>query len=223
MSKKKQNGWATFIEEQFHEEYWVELERFLSEEESRKNIYPKGQDLFRAFDLCPLDETRVVILGQDPYYKPGRADGLAFSVKRGNKIPPTLRNIFKEINRDLDVPIPKHGDLSKWAEQGVLLLNSALTVPEGEPKAHLKVWEPFIIKVIQECIKRECIFMIWGMDAYDLFWKAWPDELPSAFVSGGHPSPQNNSARKFLGCGHFSTVNQWLEEKGEKEINWDLT
>lgn len=215
--------WLEWLKPEFESKYFQELKLFLQSEKATHRIYPKGKDIFRAFDLTPPEKVKVVIIGQDPYHGPGQAHGLCFSVQKGIKPPPSLVNIFKELTADLDLPIPNHGDLSSWAEQGVLLLNATLTVREREPGSHQnKGWERFtdaVIKSISEK-KKNVVFLLWGRFAQN---KAQLVDASQHFVlKAAHPSPF--SARNgFFGCNHFSETNKLLAAKNKTPINWDIS
>jgi uracil-DNA glycosylase len=194
----------------------------LAEKAAGKIIFPRGSEWFRALDLTPLDRVRVVILGQDPYHGPGQAHGLAFSVRPGVRIPPSLVNIYKELHSDLGIPPARHGFLEHWARQGVLLLNTSLTVEQGQPASHKgRGWEAFTDAVIRLLDAREqpCAFLLWGSHA----------QVKAAHVDGSrhlvlmapHPSPLS-AHNGFFGCRHFSRTNQWLEAQGLAPIDWTL-
>ena len=186
-------------------------------------VFPKYEYIFRALDLTPIDSIKVVILGQDPYHGDGEANGLAFSVNKGIKIPPSLKNIYKELKDDLGLPIPNHGDLTKWAEQGVLLLNSVLTVEKDKPGSHKDFgWQEYTDSLITEISqKREhVVFILWGKYAESKI--SLIDKGKHLIILSTHPSPF--SARKgFFGSKPFSKCNTWLKEKGMTEIDWELT
>lgn len=212
--------WHRLLASEFDKSYFKQLEQFLSEETKLgKKIFPARQEVFKAFEICPFEQVKVVILGQDPYHGEGQAHGLSFSVPRGVRCPPSLKNIYKEINRDLGVPIPEHGNLKAWAEQGVLLLNTVLTVEEGKAGSHQKKgWETFTDKVI-EVLKQKphLVFMLWGNHAQK---KA--TQLPSNFLilKSVHPSPLS-AHRGFIGNGHFSQANHYLKRYNLAEIIWN--
>lgn len=193
-----------------------------SEKQAGKKIYPPGPEIFAAFDHTPFDQVRVVILGQDPYHGPGQAHGLCFSVRPGVRMPPSLENIFKEIQRDLAIPRPDHGCLTSWADQGVLLLNSVLTVEEGQANAHQgKGWEDFTDRAI-DALNREregIVFLLWG--SYAQKKGQLIDTTRHCVLKSVHPSPLS-AHRGFIGCGHFSAVNRYLEERGSVPIDWSL-
>ncbi|KZC17422.1 uracil-DNA glycosylase [Rhodanobacter sp. FW510-R12] len=196
---------------------------FLREEIRRgKRIYPPGPEIFAAFGHTPFDAVRVVILGQDPYHGPGQAHGLCFSVRPGVRVPPSLENIFKEIQRDLGIPRPDHGCLTPWADRGVLLLNSVLTVEEGRAGSHQgKGWEGFTDAAI-DALNRECeglVFLLWG--SYAQRKGQLIDTRRHCVLKAVHPSPLS-AHRGFLGCGHFSAANRYLEARGQPPIDWSL-
>jgi len=193
-----------------------------SEKQAGKKIYPPGPEIFAAFDHTPFDQVRVVILGQDPYHGPGQAHGLCFSVRPGVRVPPSLENIFKEVQRDLAIPRPDHGCLTSWADQGVLLLNSVLTVEEGQANAHQgKGWEDFTDRAI-DALNRELesiVFLLWG--SYAQKKGQLIDTRRHGVLKSVHPSPLS-AHRGFIGCGHFSAANRYLEERGRAPIEWSL-
>jgi uracil-DNA glycosylase len=193
-----------------------------SEKQAGKRIYPPGPEIFAAFDHTPFDAVRVVILGQDPYHGPGQAHGLCFSVRQGVRVPPSLDNIFKEIERDLTIPRPGHGCLTSWADQGVLLLNSVLTVEDGHANAHQgKGWEDFTDRAI-DALNREregIVFLLWG--SYAQRKGQLIDTARHAVLKSVHPSPLS-AHRGFIGCGHFSAADRYLEERGNAPIDWSL-
>lgn len=201
----------------------VALSAFLRDEKRKgKEIYPRGDQMFAAFTHTPFEHVRVVILGQDPYHGPGQAHGLSFSVPRGIPAPPSLENIFKEIARDLRLPRPSHGNLETWAQQGVLLLNSVLSVERGLAASHQKKgWEGFTDAAIAALAneRRGLVFMLWG--AYAQKKGAVIDRTRHLVLESVHPSPLS-AHRGFLGCGHFSKANEYLVEQGERPIDWSL-
>lgn len=196
------------------------ISSILDKKEKNEGPYlPEKINIFRAFDLCRSDEIKIVIFGQDPYHQPGRAQGLAFSVSKEDEIPSSLSNIFKEISDDLDIPNDfKHGDLTSWAEQGILLLNTCLTVQPHLPKSHGKFWLSFIKRTIKEIAvyNKDCIYVLWGNDARSLkkFIEGDPPILEAAHPSG------LSYARGFRGCKHFSKINEILKKQGKQEIDW---
>ncbi|MCL6257492.1 uracil-DNA glycosylase [Aquiflexum sp. TKW24L] len=220
MDVKIEAGWKNLLDEEFSEPYFANLAGFIKSEYQNQVVYPKGKEIFNAFDHCPLEDLKVVILGQDPYHGPGQAHGLSFSVREGIPFPPSLLNIFKEINRDLGNPMPSNGDLAKWADQGVLLLNATLTVRAHQAGSHQnKGWELFTDAVIRKIAdnKEHVVFMLWG--AYAQKKASFIDEKRHLKLHAPHPSPLS-AHRGFLGCGHFSKANEYLKEKGIGEIRW---
>lgn len=220
MDVKIAPDWKTLLEEEFSKPYFEELTRFVKEEYATRRIYPRGSNIFRAFDKCPLDKLKVVIIGQDPYHGPGQAHGLCFSVDEGVPHPPSLQNIFKEVASDIGTPIPSSGNLDRWAEQGVLLLNSVLTVREHEAASHAgKGWEQFtdavVRKIAQE--KQGVVYLLWG--SYAQRKGAMVDPQRNCILKAVHPSPLS-AYRGFLGCKHFSQANDYLISTGQTPINW---
>lgn len=216
-----ESSWKNTLSEEFQKPYFAELKEFLVQEiRQKKTIYPHPKNIFAAFDLCPFDQTRVVILGQDPYHGENQAHGLCFSVTEGVPIPPSLRNIFKELKSEFpDFSIPKDGNLTKWAEQGILLLNAVLTVEKDKAASHAKKgWETFTDAVVQKLsAQREgIIFLLWGNYAKKK--GEHIDRQKHVVLESAHPSPL--SATRFFGCGHFSQVNAILCERGDDEIIW---
>lgn len=220
MDVKIETGWKNLLEEEFSKPYFIDLAGFVKSEYQNEVIYPKGKEIFNAFDHCPIEKLKVVILGQDPYHGPGQAHGLSFSVREGIPFPPSLLNIFKEINRDLGQSMPPHGDLTKWADQGVLLLNATLTVRAHQAGSHQnKGWELFTDAVIRKIVatRQNIVFMLWGANAQKK--AAFIDEDKHLKLHAPHPSPLS-AHRGFLGCGHFSKANAYLKDKGIGEIMW---
>ena len=216
-------GWKEHLAEEFRRPYMQGLAEFLAaEEQAGKVLFPASQHCFNALNSTPLDNVRVVILGQYHYHGPGQAHGLCFSVRPNVAIPPSLVNIFKEIQDDLGIAPPDHGCLQPWAEQGVLLLNSVLTVVQGQAGAHQgKGWETFTDKVI-ETINREregVVFLLWG--SYAKKKGQHIDRNKHLVLDGPHPSPLS-AYRGFFGCKHFSKANDWLEQQGKPTVNWAL-
>jgi len=214
------NKWDDILKSEFESEYFIKLNGFLAEEYKNKIIYPKKENIYNALKLTPPDKVRIVILGQDPYINPGEAHGLAFSMGEGIKIPPSLKNIYKELNADLGVDIPKTGNLVSWAEQGVLLLNTVLTVEAGKSNSHAKKgWEKFtdhIIKYLGEK-NNPIVFILWGKNAQS---KEQLITNPKHLIlKAPHPSPLSASTG-FFGCGHFSRANKFLSENGLEAIDW---
>lgn len=214
--------WLEFLEEEFKKPYFLDIKRqYIETLKAGKNIYPPANLTFNAFNLTPLNSLKIVLLGQDPYHKRGQAMGLSFSVPKGVPIPPSLRNIFKELNEDLGVEIPKSGDLSAWARQGVLLLNAIFSVEENKPLSHsLWGWQEFSDQIIKKLSfeKEGLIFLLWGKFAQNK--KDLIDTKKHFILEAAHPSPL---ARKgFLGCRHFSKCNAILQNLGKEPIKWDL-
>lgn len=223
MKKIFENDWQELLSPEFEKDYYKHLKQFLIQEYQTKTIYPSKDDLYNAFRLTAYKDVKVVILGQDPYHGPGQAHGLCFSVQKGVKTPPSLVNIYKELARDLGFQIPNHGDLTAWAKQGVLLLNTVLTVRAGEANSHRKMgWETFTDQVISLLNLREepIIFMLWGNPAQTKIKLITnPHHL---ILKSTHPSPLS-AHRGFLGCGHFSQANAFLESRGLQAIDWQIT
>lgn len=219
-------SWHAVLKDELALPYMAELAAFLAVERSGNvPIYPKAEFVFNALKMTPYEKVKVVIVGQDPYHGPGQAEGLSFSVPRGVALPPTLKNIFKELNSDLGIELPEHGCLSAWAEQGVLLLNSTLTVRHGEPMSHHgHGWERFTDAMIKILRDREdlVIFVLWGKLAQAKWHHLNNDNhLRHPLLIAAHPSPF--SARLgFFGCGHFSKINEFLIRQGKTPIDWRL-
>jgi uracil-DNA glycosylase len=216
-------SWLEVLRDEFEQPYMLALRSFLRTEKSLgKTIYPAGQKIFNAFAHTPLANVRVVILGQDPYHGPGQAHGLCFSVPQDIKIPPSLANIYREIENDLGLPMPAHGCLETWADQGVLLLNSVLSVQQAEAASHRgQGWEQFTDRVI-EVVNRECeqvVFMLWG--AYAQRKGAVIDGTRHCILKAPHPSPLS-AHRGFLGCGHFHLANEYLRGHDREPIDWQV-
>lgn len=223
--ERMNSTWKELLEEEWDLPYMKELRLFLSkEEELGKKIYPPKADRFQAFLQTPFDRVKVVIVGQDPYHGEGQAHGLCFSVqKQVTKIPPSLKNIFKELKFDLNIDISNTGCLTSWAEQGVFLLNATLTVEEGAPKSHFgRGWERFTDHVIEKLAQREkpMVFLLWGKSAEEKGSKILLSGNQHLILTAAHPSPY--SASKFLGCRHFSKTNDFLVENGIDPILWEL-
>ena len=219
---KLEKSWLKELGLEFELSYMQELKLFLqSEKKKGKKIFPKGEDMFKALNLTPLDKVKVVILGQDPYHGPGQAHGLCFSVPEGVRIPPSLQNIFKELQSDLGLSIPSSGCLESWAEQGVLLLNSILSVEKGLANSHSsKGWELFtdsVISMVNE--KKSVVFMLWG--GYAAQKGKNIDSTRHLVLKSAHPSPLS-AHRGFFGNRHFSKCNQFLESKGISPIDWKV-
>lgn len=214
-------SWKKVLWEEFGSDYFQRLKEFLVEEKKKFPVYPPGPLIFNAFNTTPFDTVKVVILGQDPYHGEGQAHGLCFSVPQGVKPPPSLVNIFKELNADLGLPIPKHGNLESWAKQGVFLLNATLTVRANTPLSHAgKGWEIFTSKVIEKLAKERdnLVFILWGRNAQAK--ESLIDNSRHHVLKSAHPSPL--SATAFFGCRHFSKTNIFLESKGIQPVNWSL-
>lgn len=220
MGMKLEKSWHEKLKGEIEKPYISELKRFLqSEIEAGKVIYPPQEQVFNAFLQAPFDQVKVVIMGQDPYHGKGQSHGLAFSVLPGVTIPPSLRNIYKEIHDDLGITPPKSGYLMHWAEQGVLLLNATLTVRAGEPKSHYgKGWERFTDAVIDALVQKTdpIVFLLWGKSAQEKGHRAIGTH--HAVFEAAHPSPY--SADRFFGCRHFSKTNQFLQSVGKSPIDW---
>lgn len=216
------NDWMEYIGGEFEKDYYKKLREFLIEEYNEKLIFPRAADIFNAFHNTSYKDVKVVILGQDPYHNIGQAHGLSFSVMDGTKKPPSLINIFKELYDDLDVPIPNSGNLTKWTKEGVMLLNTVLTVRAHEAHSHRdKGWEIFTDEVIRALNKRvdSVIFLLWGRPAQE---KARLITNPQHFIlRAPHPSPLS-AHRGFFGCRHFSKTNNILESLGKSKIDWTI-
>ncbi|ATH08429.1 uracil-DNA glycosylase [Halobacteriovorax marinus] len=216
------SSWKSLLKDEFSKDYFKDLEEFLVNEFENQTIYPPREMIFHALNQTPLEKVRVVLIGQDPYHGEGQAHGLSFSVEKGIKIPPSLRNIYKELNDDLGVEIPEHGDLSKWAQEGVLLLNDVLTVQAKSAGSHQKKgWEKFTDRII-ELIDQECenvVFFLWGSSAQKKARKV--DTKKHLILKSVHPSPLS-SYRGFFGSKPFSKTNHYLKEKRVQEIDWNL-
>ncbi len=223
MSVKIEKSWKKHIGDEFNKSYMLKLKEFLKNEADKgKVIYPSGKNIFSAFDQTKFDEVKAVIIGQDPYHGPGQAHGMCFSVKPGVKPPPSLVNIYKELKADVGFKIPSHGYLVSWANQGVLLLNSVLTVEQSKAGSHRgKGWEQFtnrVIEVLNES-KENLVFFLWGNPAQKK--GVIIDAQKHKILKSVHPSPLS-AHRGFLGCRHFSQANKYLESKGIDPIKWEL-
>ena len=222
MEVKIEKGWKDALAEEFGKDYFSNLTDMVRREYMNPavTVYPPASRIFAAFDNCPFDNVKVVIIGQDPYHGPGQANGLCFSVNPGMQFPPSLRNIFKEVSADTGAPMPESGDLTRWARQGVLLLNSALTVREHQPKSHSGIgWERFTDAVVR-AVNEKCenvVFLLWGSDAIRRGESI--DRSRHLVLQSVHPSPLSAS-RGFFGNHHFSTANRYLIEKGKEPIKW---
>jgi uracil-DNA glycosylase len=220
MQVKIESSWQKVLEDEFQKPYFQDLIQFVKSEYANTEVYPPGKQIFHAFEECPFDKVRVVILGQDPYHGQGQANGLAFSVAEGMRSPPSLLNIFKEIEADLGKPIPKTGNLERWAEQGVLLLNATLTVRAHQAGSHQKKgWEEFTDAVIKKVSdkKDHVVFMLWG--AYAQKKGLIIDEKKHLVLKAAHPSPFA-ADKGFFGTRHFSKANAYLKAHGQPGINW---
>ncbi len=212
-------SWKAVLEPEFKKPYWQDLTSFVKEEYKVKAVYPPGNQIFRAFDMCPFDKVKVVIVGQDPYHGAGQANGLSFAVNEGVALPPSLQNIYKEIKADLGITPIQSGDLSRWAKQGVLMLNSVLTVAANTPTSHKgKGWELFTDAVIQSLNdgRESLVYLLWGKYAQTK--GVVIDRDKNLVLESGHPSPF--SATLFFGHHHFSQANAYLALNGETPIDW---
>jgi len=220
MNVKIEKSWKEVLQEEFDKPYFEELTNFVREEYGSKKVFPLPKDIFKAFDLCPFNNVKVVILGQDPYHGPNQAHGLCFSVNQGIPMPPSLVNIYKEIQSDIGGEIPAHGNLEHWAKQGVFLINAILSVVAGMPTSHQnKGWESFTDEVIRLIAdkKEHVVFMFWGAYAQSKEWMV--DESKHLILKAPHPSPLS-AHRGFFGCKHFSKANEYLKSQGLEEIKW---
>jgi uracil-DNA glycosylase len=221
MDVRIEESWKEVLADEFSKDYFAKLTDFVREEyKSGTPIYPPAKLIFNAFDHCPFDKVKVVILGQDPYHGVGQANGLCFSVNKGIQFPPSLLNIFKEIENDLGKPIPRDGDLTRWSDQGVLLLNATLTVRAAQAGSHQRRgWEEFTDAAIRELASRRegIVFILWG--SYAQKKGAFIDRNKHLVLTSPHPSPLS-AYQGFFGNHHFSTANRYLKEQGVSEINW---
>lgn len=222
MSVKIETSWKEILEEEFEKPYFKQIIHHIKTEKAQgKIIYPPGSLIFNAFEHTPVGNVKVVIIGQDPYHGPKQAMGLSFSVPKGIPQPPSLINIFKELHDDVGVPIPKHGDLTSWADQGVMLLNASLTVRAGEPMSHSKIgWHIFTNSVISKIseLKKNVAFLLWGKFAQE---KKELIHTKHLILKAAHPSPLSAS-NGFFGCRHFSKTNAFLMNNGMDPIDWAL-
>lgn len=220
MDVKISPKWKELLNDEFEKSYFEDLVHFVKSEYSTRVIYPKGKNIFRAFDKCDPDNLKVVIIGQDPYHGPGQANGLCFSVNEGIQFPPSLINIFKEVHDDIGTAIPLSGNLDRWAEQGVLLLNAVLTVRAHEAASHAgHGWEQFtdaVVRAISEK-KQDIVYMLWG--SYAQKKGAIVDPTCNCILKSVHPSPLS-AHRGFFGCKHFSAANRYLISHGKEPIEW---
>ncbi len=220
MNVKIEESWQNVLQDEFEKPYFKNLVAFVKDEYNSQKVYPPGNQIFNAFKMCPFDEVKVVILGQDPYHGPNQANGLSFSVSDGMRTPPSLLNIFKEIKSDLGKDLPSSGNLERWAQQGVLLLNATLTVRASQAGSHQKKgWEEFTDAVVQKVndLKENVVFMLWG--AYAQKKGAFIDTNKHCVLQSAHPSPFA-ADRGFFGNRHFSKANAYLQQHGKEPINW---
>ena len=214
--------WNQVLSSEFSQSYWYALQDFVTRERSQFQVFPSRENVFNALELTSLADTRIVILGQDPYHGPGQAHGLAFSVQQGSRIPPSLRNIYKELATDIGCPIPSHGDLTSWAQQGVLLLNTTLTVRSGEAASHQgHGWEQFTDQIIRELNDKTepIVFILWGASSRKK--STLINQQRHVIVESAHPSPLS-VRHGFFGSRPFSRANAVLKENGREPINWCL-
>lgn len=220
MDVKIAEDWKEILQGEFDKPYFEELTRFVRSEYAAGQIFPAGRNIFRAFDKCPFETLKVVVIGQDPYHGVGQANGLCFSVNDGVPFPPSLQNIFQEISDDVGTPVPSSGNLDRWAEQGVLLLNSVLTVRAHQAASHAgRGWEQFtdaVVRIIAER-KQELVYMLWGSYAQRKGQMADPSR--NLILKSVHPSPLS-VYRGFFGCRHFSQANEYLRSIGRTPIEW---
>ena len=223
MNVKIDPSWKAVLKDEFNKPYFQQIPLHIKTEKSQgKIIYPPGSLIFNAFNTTPFDKIKAVILGQDPYHGPGQAHGLCFSVQYGVAPPPSLLNIFKELQDDIGVPVPAHGNLTHWAQQGVFLLNASLTVRASEPMSHSRIgWAEFTNTVIKKISdhKKDVVFLLWGKFAQEK--KVLVDESKHFVLRSVHPSPLSAHAG-FFGCKHFSKTNQYLVSKGIDPIDWSI-
>jgi len=216
-------GWLAHLAAEFEKPHMVKLREFLlAQKRSGKRIFPRGDEFFSALDHTPLDQVKVVILGQDPYHGEGQAHGLCFSVRPGVAVPPSLQNIYRELNAELGIPVPEHGYLTGWADQGVLLLNSVLSVESARAASHRgQGWEEFTDRIV-DVVNREregVVFLLWG--SYAQKKGAIIDRERHCVLTAPHPSPLS-AHRGFFGCGHFKAANEYLQARGKQPIDWRL-
>lgn len=223
MDVKIDESWKEVLKQEFNKPYFLQIATFLKAEKlSGKTIYPPGGLIFNAFNTTPFENVKVVLLGQDPYHGPGQAHGLSFSVQNGVPPPPSLVNIYKELQSDIGMPIPSHGNLTHWAEQGVLLLNASLTVRANEPMSHARIgWAEFTDSVITKVSsqKEKVVFLLWGKFAQEK--QSLVDATKHLVLKAAHPSPFS-ADKGFFGCRHFSKTNEWLVKNGIDPIDWRL-
>jgi uracil-DNA glycosylase len=222
ITPKIHESWKEVLIDEFQKSYFLDLKKFLIEEKAQHTVYPPGSLIFNAFDKTPFGEVKVVLLGQDPYHGPGQAHGLCFSVPNGIPAPPSLVNMFKEMREDLGLPIPSHGNLEPWAKQGVLLLNTSLTVRANQPLSHQnKGWETFTDRVIEVLSEKRngLVFLLWGRNAKAK--ESLIDTSKHKILTAAHPSPFS-AANGFFGCRHFSKTNEYLKTQSLNPIDWRL-
>lgn len=222
MEELIKTDWKDILRDEFNKEYFKNIKKFLIDEKNKYIIYPKEDDIFTALNLTPYDKVKVVIIGQDPYHEEGEAHGLSFSVNKDIKIPPSLKNIYKELHDDLNLYIPNNGYLKKWADEGVLLLNAILTVRQSDALSHSKIgWQTFTDEIIKKLNEKETpvVFILWGNYAKSK--KELITNKRHLILEGVHPSPLSAS-RGFFGCKHFSKTNEFLKKTNQKEIDWQI-
>lgn len=220
MDVRIEPGWGAALQNEFNADYFAQLTNYIRTEYTSAAVYPPAAKIFAAFDASPFDQTKVVIIGQDPYHGPGQANGLAFSVNPGVPFPPSLRNIFEEVRSDTGATIPESGDLTRWARQGVLLLNSSLTVRSASPKSHSGIgWERLTDAAVRALAEKRSglVFLLWGSDAIRK--GAFIDRSRHLVLTAPHPSPLS-AYRGFFGQHHFSRANEYLISQGKTPINW---
>lgn len=218
-----ENGWKEWFLNEQKQPYFKELMEFVEKEYKEKEVYPPYEQIFQAFEVTDLDDIKVVILGQDPYHQKNQAHGFCFSVNKGVKVPPSLRNIYKELHDDIGFVIPDHGNLMEWAKQGVFLNNACLTVVDSTPKAHAnKGWEIFTDHAIQKINEKDTpvVFLLWGKDARSK--KKYIDTKKHLVLEAAHPSPLS-AYRGFFGCKHFSKCNEFLIKNHLTPIDWSIS
>ncbi len=219
---KIDNNWFSILNEEIKKEYFQKIKKTLENEYKNYQVFPPKREIFRAFEMTDFDNIKVVILGQDPYHGKMQANGLAFSVNNGIKIPPSLLNIYKELKNELNLYIPNNGNLSKWAEQGVFLLNTTLTVRESQPNSHSEIgWSIFTDNIIKKISdeKENVVFLLWGNNAKSK--EKLIDTSKHIIFSSVHPSPLSAN-RGFFGCNHFIETNKILKKLGKSEIDWQI-
>ncbi len=223
MNVKIEQSWQTELAHEFEQNYFKQLVNFVKSEYAKHTVYPPGKLIFNAFDKCPFDAVKVVIIGQDPYHGQGQAHGLCFSVNHGIAVPPSLKNIYRELHDDIDFTIPNSGNLEKWSNQGVLMLNATLTVRANQAGSHQnKGWEQFTDAVIAKLSaeKENLVFLLWG--AYAQRKGSCIDSSKHLILKGAHPSPLAANRGGFFGGKYFSKTNAYLQQKGKTPINWEL-